>query len=312
MTKSNGRRRKWTGLIPIEPTPEQKMSRVIAVYQNDLAIVFIKEAYSPSFIEPEGEPQLVIHLMIQWAKGLNGSDEYFYDLKQRIKSELCGKDSECVELIPGKWREQDLKQTHLWVLGNGGVVPIGLVPKDVQAAMEKSAGGQENVLVKEDLEVFVVEHPPEGDGDPVLEVFASNDEFEAAYSEISVPDGVITGVRMIGSVPVECENVGWTDSAKVKVANVVAKADAGNVDHVEPQLFYDKDTIEDDIEEAVFGGDVADGPSGLEEGIAITDAMEEAMEGVADDRARMVREVSEEVVGKKSISEVKSKLIVVN
>lgn len=280
MRKNSGGRKKWSGLISIEPNAEQKLANVSAVYVNELVTVFVKEVYSPSFTDPSGPPQLVWHLMLNWAKGLNGSDEYFYILKQRIKSELCGKDSDCVEIIPGQWREQDTKQTHLWVLTGGNIIPIGLLPKDVDAAIEDSVGGAENMLSQEDVEVFLVEYKTgDGSDDSILEVFASEEECKSAYGDNDIPASAKKGIRMIGDVPAESNTVAWSQGAKAKLVNVISKAEASNAAAGVCAFVHDASDDDDDR--------------------TLEEKMNDRLAALAEDRASKVRAVTEEVVGRK-------------
>jgi hypothetical protein len=51
---------------------------------------------------------------------------------QRIKNELCGPEREAVELYPAESRLVDTNnQYHLWVLPEGGVLPLGYAERDV-------------------------------------------------------------------------------------------------------------------------------------------------------------------------------------
>ena len=137
-----------------------------------------------------------------------------------------------------------------------------------------------------------------GDGDDLLEVFADEEECRSAYSESEseIPETASFGVEMIGNVPTDREGVDWSDRAKAKVGSVLAKGRMASQSlHQEPpQLFYDRCMIEDDLWEDLPIRD----PAGIEEEIAIAMAMSEALEQKADDRAAMVRQVTEEAIGR--------------
>jgi hypothetical protein len=297
-TDRNMKYKPWKKLVPFQVPPEAKASNVVAVFQNNHATIFIKETESPGFITSDGSPQKIAHLMINWTKGLKGSDDYFYGLKQRIKRELCGEQSEAVELFPADWREQKFGQTHIWAMLQGATFPIGILPTDIDRAMSDMAGGRENVILKEDLELFVVNHIG-----GITEVFESEDECKRMYGDKNIPDDSSYGIEIIGNIPLESNNVAWTDSAKAKLANVMAKGEAAastGINHETPDLFNEQDTIEDEIfDESISDDDGDDGdPVGLEEEIALADAMKEALGSKADERARRVREVTESVIGR--------------
>jgi hypothetical protein len=293
----NMKHKPWRPMIPFQVPEAASASGVVAAFQNHRATVFIKETASPAFTDPSGQPQRMAHLMIQWAKGLRGDDGFFYRMKQRIKSELCGPQSEFVELGPGAWREfNDIKQTHLWVLPQGATYPLGLVPNDIDGKMAEIAGGRENVVTREDLEVFVVRHPGLAhDGGDLIEVFSSEDECKESYGDKPIPEGAVFGVEMIGDVPAESPSSAWTALAKMKVENVIAKGKVSipEEEHPVPDLFYDKHTIEDDISPAED-----DGPSAIEEHLAIASAMEEALEGRENAKVLQLRQVTKEVTGR--------------
>lgn len=292
----NAKYKPWSPLVPFVVPQQAAANRVVAAFQNHIVTVFVKETVSPAFLDPNGEHQLMYHLMLNWANGLRGTDDYFYRMKQRVKSEVCGLQAEYVELGPGQWREEDLKQTHLWVLPQGATYPLGLVPSDIEAKMSEMAGGRENVVMKEDLEVFVVKHPENEDGDSFIEVFVSEDECKGFYGDKPLPEGCQSGIEMIGSVPTESSTVAWTDAAKAKVANVLEKSQRMQTPSYEtPELFYEPEagTIEDEI-----WPDVDDDNSSLEEHLAIATIMEELAKQREDPRVTELRAVTEEAIGR--------------
>jgi len=288
----------WKPLIPFQVPPDAQESNVVAAFQNGHVTIFIKEVESPAFTTPDGAPQKIAHLMIQWAKGLKGSDDYFYSLKQRIKRDLCGEQSEAIELFPADWREQNFGQTHLWAMLQGATFPIGIIPNDIEEAMSEMAGGRDNVITKEDLELFVVRHIEDG----IIEVFESEEECRSIYGDKDIPDTSNCGIELIGNIPMESPTVGWTDRAKARLVNVVAKGE--RVAEIQqgnkvPELFNETDTIEDDIFNEDIPMDCDDGdPVGIEEDIALAEAMKEAVGNKADERARRVKEVTKLVTDK--------------
>lgn len=286
----------WKPLIPFQVPEEAKENGVVAAFQNNHVTIFIKETESPAFTTPDGQPQKIAHLMLQWISGLKGSDDYFYGLKQRVKRELCGEQSEAIELFPADWREQKFGQTHLWAMFQGATFPIGILPADLDKAMADMAGGRENVITKEDLELFVVRYNDK----EITEVFESEDECKNMYGDNDIPEESVYGIELIGNVPLESPTVAWTDRAKAKLANVMAKGDAATkLIEKAPELFSEVDTVEDGIFGKEIPRDMDDGdPIGLEEDLAIAGAMEEALENKADERARQVRKVAEEITDK--------------
>ena len=308
----NAKFKPWRPLVPFQIPPDAEAANVVAAFQNHMATVFIKETSSPAFKDPKGEDQFIAHLMIGWTKGLKGDDDYWYALKQRVKSELCGPNAEYVEIGPGVWREENFKQTHLWCFPEGATFPIGIIPADIEKAMKKRVTGGEAIITKEELELFVVRH----EGSEIIEVFADSAEAEAMYekngAKLPTAEGAC-GVEMIGSIPPESPTAAWTDKAKVKLSNVLAKSEkAGKIEAVPtPELFYENDSSkfdlsEDDPADEEITDEEDEGcPSGLEENIAIAEAMTEAMKNRVDQRAAKVRAVTEEVIGEaeKNISD---------
>lgn len=296
----------WKPLIPFQVPEEAKQNGVVAAFQNNHVTIFIKETESPAFTTPDGQPQKIAHLMLQWVQGLKGSDEYFYGLKQRIKRELCGEQSEAIELFPADWRERKFNQTHLWAMLQGATFPIGIVPSDLDKAMADMAGGRENVITKEDLELFVVRIYDKG----IIEVFESEEECKNMYGDNDIPKESVCGIEMIGNIPLESPTVAWTDGAKAKLANVMAKGKAAT-QSVEkaPELFDESDTIEDEIFDEEVPREMDDGdPVGLEEDLAIAGAMEEALKNKAEERVKQVRKVAEEITDEtqKSLDDIRN------
>ena len=297
----NSKFKPWRPLVPFQVPPDAAVNKVVACFQNHLATVFIKETTAAAFKDPAGNPQFIAHLMIQWASGLRGTDEYWWGLKMKIKAELCGPNSEFAELGPAAWRTENLKQTHLWVFPEGASIPLGIIPVDIEKAMRQRVTGGGDLIMKEELEVFVVRHPSIEGAPEITEVFASEEECKTMYGEKVIPETSKSGIEMIGNVPSESPLTAWTDAAKVKVSNVLAKSHAANQIEAEqtPELFYENDNPEfsgSDEAELDDSIDDEDAPSGLEEHIAIAEAMAEATKNNAADRAAKVRAVTDEVI----------------
>lgn len=290
----------WSQLIPFDVPPNAKASNVIACFQNHLVTVFVKQAETP-LPNPEGRPSKMTHLMMVWTDP-SRKEEIPYRFKQKVKRELCSEMSEGVELFPADWREQDMVQTHLWVLEPGAIFPLGIVPVDPESAIAETVGGRENLVTRDELDVFVVRYPdpdPESDTGEILEVFESEDECKKIYRDqnAEIPDGASSSIMMIGNIPVEGEGVAWSAKAKAKVGGILAKSrDLSRQQPKSPQLFYEHLTIEDEIWESEDFPEMD--PSGDEETVAIGMAMDEALKNKGDKRAAEVRKVAEEVIGK--------------
>ncbi|MDD5511290.1 MAG: hypothetical protein PHI12_10830 [Dehalococcoidales bacterium] len=288
----NAKYKPWKAMIPVQVPPDAQTNGVVAVFQNHLVTVFVKETTSPGFFDKDGKPSKVAHLIISWSDPTR-HDEIPYRFKQKVKEELCTDFSDGVEIFPARWREQDLKNTHLWVLFPGTVLPLGLVPRDIDGSVAESVGGQENMLTQEDIEVYVVKYPvdtpDEEIGGMVIEVFADEAECKSAYGDNPLPAHAEAGVTMIGDVPQESPGVAWSDKAKMKMANIVTKARVVEMPQEPPTLFYHHESIEDEIYPDV---DDENEPMGLEENLALAGAMREAMENRRKETAERVDNVS--------------------
>jgi len=300
-TDRNSRFKPWRTLIPFTVPPEAAMSGVVAAFQNHLLTIFVKETDSPAFSDPHGNPSKIAHLIIHWSD-TNHKGEIPYKFLQKAKSELCGEQSDAVQLYPAAWREDDLKQTHLWALPQGASFPIGLVPLDLQKKMAEAVGGRENLITEEDMQVRVLTH-----ADGIIEVFADEKEREEAYGENPVPDGTVAADKLIGEVPMESPLVGWTAKAKTKASELMAKAKraapAAKVQEA-PQLFYDNDnprfegTVYSELEDELEGEmDSDDDPVGVEEHLALEGAMRIAMANKGEERVKALRAVTKEALG---------------
>lgn len=295
----NARFRPWEKLVQFDVPEELEKRGVVASYQNKWATVFLKEAIGHGLSNPDGTPMTVAHLVIHWDKDLKCNDSFFYRTKQRIKNEICGPNSEYVEIGPSVWRElKDLVDTQLWVTPEGGMFPLGLFPNDMEDAIAEAVGGEENIVRQEDLELFVVRH-----ADGIVEVFYDELECKKMYksSESEISNMSICAIERIGEVPVASENVAWTESAKGKLDLVLRKSEAARramcPEEKELSLFYGGDTIEDELIENEMGDDDDDN-IGLEEQLALASAMREAIPSSSDNRVKKFQKVTQELLDK--------------
>ena len=205
--------------------PEAEQEGVLAVFDNNRYVVFIKKQPSPGYTDPEGKPIEMVHMIISRKDGK--ATRSWGDL-QRIKRELLGDMVDAVELFPAGWRDmREIKdsQMHLWALPPGANFPFGLVPAGLDTVSGREQSKMEELMVsKEEIEVFVV-RTSVGDGE-IAEVFANEAEAAEMYKKQNLDLPESTAVMRIGDVPSEGENVGWTEEAKKKVAVVIAKAEA--------------------------------------------------------------------------------------
>ena len=86
-----------------------------ALWKNDIYAVAVYD-------EEDG----ITHVTIQRLDGTPARD---WRHLQQIKNETCGPEREAVELYPAQSRVVDMTNTtHLWVFGEGGKLPLGMVP----------------------------------------------------------------------------------------------------------------------------------------------------------------------------------------
>lgn len=306
-TPHRSRSRAWTPLVQAMVPEEARKTGVVAVVQNQLYTVFIKETTSPGFEQMgkdgKSEPMQIRHLLV--IRNDKKGKEIKWDHKQRIKNELCGPMCEAVELFPAEWRNQKMSQTHIWVLAPGASFPLGIFPEDLGAA-----GTPADVIVtKEDLEVFVVRGEVEGES--FIEVFGDEEEAKAAYD---ASGNILTGggIERIGDVPTIDDGAAWTDAAKVKVAKIISKAEAldkMNMPDVGEDVempFYDDgpDGIEEELG-SVFDmsllekhADQVYGPPSTEENIQIAEFMERKLGEMKEQREIRVGDAAR-IVGDK-------------
>ncbi len=212
----------WQPLVQIQLTEDAIKSGVAAGYQNNKARVFVKRTASSGFMVqgPNGQaqPMPIIHLIIA---GLGGRKLDYHEI-QRVKNELVHEESDAVELYPGKAREMDMPQTHLWCLPPGYTMPLGLVkarPADPNA--ELIPGSR---IKREDLLFYVVLTQGEGSA-PVVEVFASEDDAQACY-ELASGTFVPGEYVMYGMVPHEEEGAAWSPGAIERRNSIQARIEA--------------------------------------------------------------------------------------
>lgn len=306
----NLRAKTWRPLVPFLVPPEAAASRVVAAFQNHLVTIFIKETDSPSFTDPAGQPQKIAHLMIGWSD-MKRRDEIPYKYLQKAKAELCGEQADAVQLYPAAWREENFKQTHLWVLPQGAAFPIGIIPSDLEQKASEVVGGRENLVTKDELELFVVKHE-----DDTIEVFASEDECKEMYGDNKIPEASKSGIEMIGSIPPESTACGWSVKAKVKLANVLAKGQTVGPPPVEeiPTLFNENDNEnfdpknDDPVDDSIPEEDDFNAPAGVEEKMALGDAMRKSIKDKSKRRATDAREAADSVIStaNKNIEDAKS------
>lgn len=285
----------WTQLQQAVVPEDAKKEGVIAVVQNALYTVFIKETRSHGFeaMDESGEqkPMKISHLII--IRNDRKKKEIDWDHKQRIKDEVCGQMCEAVEIFPAAWRRMDMTQTHLWVLAPGASFPLGIFPKSITDAETPT----DVTVTKEELEVFVVRG--EVEGKKYVEVFADEEEAKEMYDKAG---NELTGggIERIGSVPTADDGAAWTDNAKLKVANIISKAevlDSMNApsqgDDVELPFYDDGPSgVEEEIDsEMDFDMSLMEGkaqliygPPTLEENIQIAEFMERKMAQAKDQR----------------------------
>lgn len=212
----------WQPLVQIPLSEEAIQNGVASGYQNNKVRVFVKRTSSSGFMiqGPDGQPQPmpIIHLIIA---GLGGRRVDYAEI-QRIKNELVHEESDAVELFPGKGREIDSPQTHLWCLPPGYIMPVGLIKRaPVDPNAEVIPGSR---IKREDLLFYVVTTQAEG-ADPVVEVFASEDDARACYDQASgtfVPGEYV----MYGMAPNEEEGAAWSPGAIARRSNIQALIEA--------------------------------------------------------------------------------------
>ncbi|MBN2258106.1 MAG: hypothetical protein JW704_09805 [Anaerolineaceae bacterium] len=290
----------WSPLVFKDFSIEEARHGLVARFENSMVRVDIKETPPSIFTDFHNVPVKMAQLIVYWKDPVvREMDLKLYRLRQQIKAETCGPNSEYAELGPAPWRDLPFTSTHLWVLPPGSAFPVGIIPEDVEGAIAESVGGHENVVTREDLELFVVRYTefdaPDGEME-ITEVFASEEECKAVYGEAGIPESATTEVGIIGSVPGEGATTAWSNGAKKKVASIIAKSQSAlmSLPSAPPQLFYDKDTLEDEL----WPGLDDDGRGGLEDEIALVFAMQEAMEGKAQDRAARLREVTRGIIAR--------------
>jgi len=212
----------WQPLIQIPLSEEAVQSGVASAFQNHRFRVFVKQTASSGFMMqgPDGQshPMPILHLIIS---GVNGRKPDYSEI-QRIKAELVHEEADAVELFPGKGREIDMPQTHIWCLPPGYVMPLGLVraaPPDPNAELIPGSS-----IKREDLLFYIVTTQAEG-ADQVVEVFASEDDAKACYN-VAGNEFLPGQYAMYGRVPTEDEGAAWSPSAVERRNTIQARIEA--------------------------------------------------------------------------------------
>jgi hypothetical protein len=290
-----------TNFHPIQMPDSAKDLGIVAAFENNRYGVFVKQSVSYGFSIPTPgggeEPMPVDHLIIfrldKKVKEPTWSEKMF------IVDQIVGERCDVVELFPAKFRRMSTipdHQTHLWALPMGVQMPVGLIPKELAQDMENY------VVTKEEIEVFVIEGKMEGD--EYVEVFADEEEarkmYEAAGNDM--PGGKI---GRIGEVPLEENGAAWTDAAKAKVANVLAKAEKGEMDTTGRKALKDDEsgvtrinvngpiTDQDELEDEY--GVPEESPPGLEEQVMMKEFMAMGVSQIQRERQKNVEKATKDV-----------------
>jgi len=263
-----------TPFARVQPPDDAEEQGIVAMFENNRYGVILKVTQSMGWqmLGPDNKPMPmeIMHVIIVSSDKKHGPP--WKDV-QRIKSEILGDNVEALELYPSEARRIENipdHQTHLWVLPPGEFLPVGLIPKDMQ---ERIDGGI--VVVDDELEVFVVE-----DGD-FYQVFANEQDARNGYGDKDMPGGAFTKIEDANE---EGEGVVWSESAKMMMANIFAKADAlsgDNSDAVTVDTNGPK-TEQDEIEENIGVSD--ESPNSDEEGVMMPEFMAMGVEQMQKER----------------------------
>lgn len=182
----------WEPLQQYAVPENAQAAKIVALFQNNRYVVYVKTNISTEFKTPEGTPTQGVHLII--ARHDKKPVRDWGDL-QRIKNEVCGPICEAVELFPSEMRRLDIPnhQTHLWAYEPTVVLPHGLVPKEMHAALHAKKAMQG--IPPEMRNVFVVfKQDADGVRCPA-EVYASKKEAREIYGSTldAEPNDVFAG-----------------------------------------------------------------------------------------------------------------------
>ena len=170
----------WVPLAQYGVPEEAQKASIIALFQNNRYVVYVKSFTSSELKTPDGKDSRGVHLIVARHDKKKSRD---WDDLQRIKNEVCGPTCEAVELFPSEMRRLDIPkhQTHLWVYDPTITLPHGLVPKEMHAAHH--ARRMANAIPPEDRNVYVVfKRDAEGARCPA-EVYSDIEEARVIYGD---------------------------------------------------------------------------------------------------------------------------------
>jgi hypothetical protein len=175
-------------------------------------------------------------------------------------------------------------QTHLWFLQPGHMVPLGLVPKAMEVLSKKEELDRFSVSAEE-LNLYVVENDK-------YEVFASKDDAIKALGEDRELDGKM---ERMDNILTEDEGAVWSDSAKLKISNIIAKAEKlmDLLDEKEEDSEFTKVntngpvTDQDHLEDEIGVGDTS--PKGDEENVMMPEYMDMGVKQLRAERINKIK-----------------------
>jgi len=282
-----------TDFIRIPDPPGAKEAGIIATFENNKYGVFLKKSYSEGLgmagpDGAQGEAEIIHMIIVRLDKK---KIEIPWEDKQQIKNFLLGPMCEAVELFPMEMRRMTSivdHQCHIWAFQPGTHIPLGLVPHAMQDLIREDA--LEGLSADaEELKVYQVED------NGLMQVYASEEEARALYKEAGneMPEGF---AGRIGGVAIDGEHVVWSDSAKAKIANVLAMADKLELllNPGKPQgdatvvNTNGPPTDQDELEEQMGVGDHA--PNSDEEDVMSPEFMEMGLKQLSQSRSKSVAE----------------------
>lgn len=278
----------WQPLQPMPISEENAKQGIVAAFINPRYTVGVKRTISPGLAvagpDGQGRPAHVIHLIINHRAHKQPPWE---DL-MRIKGELVHEEAEAVELFPAVSRLLDMKQTHLWVIEPGIVMPLGLFPQPTP-----SLGS----ITREDVEFYVVETP---DGENTIrEVFASEEDATSAYAANGNALPEKRGVCLLAELPMEEDGGCWSPAAIERRVALMAKIEeagkamAAKMGPPPAEVLPDGPASTEEQMAADGELEFADAPRGPEEGIHLAEAMERGIAAKLSERdAALTAEVA--------------------
>lgn len=288
----------WQPLMPIEIADEDKQKGILAAFRNNLYLVGVSRTVSAGFFMqgPDGRPQGVpiVHLIISRH---DKKQPPWRDL-QRIKNELVHPESDAVELYPSVQREINLSQTMLWCMPPGYKMPVGLAPAAaVPSPDEEIVPGH---IRRSDLQFYVIETPQPHGENPIVEVFADEEDAKASYesTDVAFPENGV--IRMFGQIPEEEEGAAWSVAAVARredLSQRIAEAGAhmakqqGEAED-QARLPYGKpgtSEIEEEMDSAgLWEHPLVDGPLEPEEAANLGELMRQGMQRRATERDAVI------------------------